>query len=227
MKCMIIDDEPAARSVLEHYIGQVPDLTHTGSCINALDALDKLRNETADLLFLDINMPGLSGIELLKSMNRQPLVIFTTAYSEYALEGFELNAVDYLLKPIAFDRFLKAVDKARSRTGSREESDPEIISVKADGKWYRIPEEEILYAESNGDYVSLHTAGKKLTFYETLKSFQSRLSPEHFMRIHRSYLVNLHHVQYLEGNRLNVDGRMLPVGATWREDVKSRFSDKA
>lgn len=226
MKCMIIDDEPAARSVLEKYIAQVPYLHHASSCMNAVDALEKLRKEPVDLLFLDINMPGLSGIELLRSMNSRPLVIFTTAYSEYALDGFELDAVDYLLKPIAFGRFLKAVEKARSRGGTANEKTSEIISVKADGKWYRIPEEDILFAESSGDYVCLHTIEKKLTFYETLKNFQSRLSPEHFIRIHRSYLVNLHHVQYLEGNMLNVEGHSLPVGATWRDDVRSRFSDR-
>jgi DNA-binding LytR/AlgR family response regulator len=229
LQCMIVDDEPSARDILQQYIKDTPHATVCASCEDALEALEILQagNTQVDVIFLDINMPRLTGLEMMKSQQELPPVILTTAYDEFALEAFDLDVVDYLLKPFPFDRFLTAVDKIRHKVepdplppnGSNE---PYVI-VKADGKIYRIAFGDIKYVESTGDYVTYHTSTSRITSYDTLKHVESNLSGSSFLRIHKSYVVNLKHVRYLEGNQLKVSDDYLPIGPTYRAEVKSRF----
>ncbi|MEX2603547.1 MAG: LytTR family DNA-binding domain-containing protein, partial [Gracilimonas sp.] len=193
MQCVIIDDEPASRDILQTYISDTPGIEIAGICKDALEAKEFLRNNTVDVLFLDINMPRLSGISLLKTLEHPPKVILTTAYSEYALEGYELNVVDYLLKPFSFERFLKAVDKAKQQVA--RSSHDEYITVKADGKLFRVSFEEILFAESKGDYITLHTSQNRITFNQTLKDLCKMLPADLFCRVHKSYLVSLKRIE--------------------------------
>lgn len=222
MRCVIIDDEPAARSVLEQYIADTPELELTESCKNALEARKVVKEKEVDLLFLDVNMPRLSGIEFLKTLNNAPQVILTTAYSEYALEGYELDVVDYLLKPFSFERFLKAVDKAWDKTEASQAAD-QVITIKADGKLYRVGVNEIMFAESQGDYITVHTKEKKLTFNQTLKDFYSQLPESLFSRVHKSYVVALPKIEYLEGNLIKLGNHSLPVGKAYKEAFLEKY----
>lgn len=222
MRCLIIDDEPAARDILRTYIADVNEVQLIGECKNALEARALLKENVADLLFLDINMPRLSGIDFLKTLNHPPKVILTTAYSEYALEGYELDVVDYLLKPFSFDRFLKAVDKAQRGLDITSPTE-QFITIKADGKLYRISYDEILFAESQGDYLTIHTKDKNITFYETMKSFSEQLPESHFVRIHRSFLIAISKVEYVEGNMVNIGGEELPIGKSYKEEFLEKY----
>jgi len=219
MTCLIIDDEPIARDILRTYISDTPRLTLSGECESAVNALSCLKERNVDLIFLDINMPKLSGISFLKSLSAPPKVILTTAYSEYALEGYELDVVDYLLKPFSFERFLKAVNKVPEPS----DNDESYVVIKADGKTYRIDEDDILFAESQGDYITLHTTRERYTFNQTLISFTDQLSAPRFLRVHRSYLVSLQQIDYVEGNMIHIKGRDIPVGQAYKEEFKNSF----
>ncbi|MEQ9092004.1 MAG: LytTR family DNA-binding domain-containing protein [Balneola sp.] len=220
IRCIIIEDEPIARDVLKTYVQDTPSIVLVDEFENAVDGLAFLQKESIDLIFLDINMPKLSGISFLKSLDDPPKVIITTAYSEYALEGYELDVVDYLLKPFSFERFLKAVNKvALKKSETKEES----ITVKADGKLFRISLSEILCAEALGDYVTLYTESQKLTFNSTLTSFIEELNSENFIRIHRSYAVSLSKINYVEGNIISIKEHEIPVGKSYREEFRKRF----
>ena len=219
MTCLIIDDEPIARDILRTYISDTPRLTLSGECESAVNALSCLKERNVDLIFLDINMPKLSGISFLKSLSAPPKVILTTAYSEYALEGYELDVVDYLLKPFSFERFLKAVNKVPEPS----DNDESYVVIKADGKTYRIDEDDILFAESQGDYITLHTTRERYTFNQTLTSFTDQLSASRFLRVHRSYLVSLQQIDYVEGNMIHIKGRDIPLGQAYKEEFKNSF----
>lgn len=221
MRCLIIDDEPVARDILRKYINDTPSLFLSGECESALAALEFLKESSVDLLFLDVNMPRLSGISFLKSISDPPKVILTTAYSEYALEGFELDVVDYLLKPFSFERFLKAVNKV-SLKESNPGKDPAIV-IKADGKTYRVQTNDILFVESMGDYLTLHTTDQKLTFYKTMKSFAEELPSASFIRVHKSYLIALNKIDYLEGNLIFIHGHEIPIGNAYKEEFLNQF----
>lgn len=223
IRCLVVDDEPSAREILAVYIKDSPQLELVGECNDALEAIDYISKHPVDLLFLDINMPRLSGISLLKSRTDLPAVIITTAYDEYALEGYELDVVDYLLKPFSFERFLKAVEKAEKRL-LPVSSDQNFLLVKADKKTYKIPYADILYIESLGDYVIIHTSAQKLTTYETLKNLEKQLIAHHFIRVHKSFLVSLDKAEYLEGNLIVIRAHKIPIGSTYKEQVVSRFT---
>ena len=217
IKCLIIDDEPLAREVLEEYVADLPMLQLVASCTNAVEALQRINKETIDLIFLDINMPKLSGIHFYKSLTHKPQVIFTTAYADHAIEGFELDAVDYLLKPFSFDRFLKAVNKVSSSNNNEPHSD--FIMLKADKKSHKIDYDQIIYFESIGDYVKVHLKGSKtLIISETLRKLEEIL-PSSFLRIHKSYIISLSHLQYLEGNRAKIGDTKIPIGQSYRDKV--------
>lgn len=222
LRCLVVDDEPSAQEVLERYIADAPRLRLSAVCEDALQAMEILREEEMDLLFLDINLPRLSGISMLKSLSDPPSVILTTAYDDYALEGYELDVVDYLLKPFSFERFLKAVRKAEERIGDAPGGDS-FLMVRADGKSYRVDHGEILFVESLGDYVTVHSGDRKLTTYDTLKNLETTLPPRRFLRVHKSYIVNLAKIDYLEGNRIFVEGHEIPVGGTYKEEVNRRL----
>ncbi|XWN36971.1 MAG: response regulator transcription factor [Balneola sp.] len=222
IRCIIIEDEPVARDVLKTYVKDTPSLELVQEFENAVDGLEFFQSESVDLIFLDINMPKLSGISFLKSLDDPPKVIITTAYSEYALEGYELDVVDYLLKPFSFERFLKAVNKVTLKKPDPKE---ETITVKADGKLFRISLSEILFAEALGDYISLYTESQKLTFNSTLTSFIEELNSTDFVRVHRSYAVSLPKINYVEGNMISIKEHEIPIGKSYKEGFRKKFGE--
>lgn len=220
IRCLIVEDEPVARDILRQYIVDTPNLNLEGECNNALTALDFLNLQTVDLIFLDINMPKLSGIDFIKSLRNPPKIILTTAYSEYALESYELDVLDYLLKPFSFERFLKAVSKFPVSANTPVIDD---LIVKADGKTYRVSVSDILYAESLGDYITLVTTNNKLTFNQSLKSFLNQLPESEFIRVHKSFIVSLKNIDYVEGNLISISETMIPIGKAYKEDFNKIF----
>ncbi len=223
INCIIVEDEPVARNILKKYIGDVPSLNLVGECKDAISALDILNKNKVDLIFLDINMPKLTGISFLKSLRDPPGVILTTAYSEFALESYELNVLDYLLKPFSFERFLKAINKAES--SNKSEHLEKYLFIKADGKSYKIELDDILLIESKGDYVTLHTHKDKFTYYETLKSLSEKLPQHNFIRIHRSYIISFSKIEYIEGNVAYINKKGIPIGNAFKETLIQRFNN--
>lgn len=224
MNCLIADDEPIAREILQSYIADTPGLTLVSSCSSALSALEVLKSESVDLLFLDVNMPKLSGIELLRTLEKPPLVILTTAYPDYALESYELNVTDYLLKPFSFERFLKAVRKAEKKPGTGGLA-RDTIMIRADKKTWHVEVADIFFVESAGDYVTIHTGERKITTHASLKEMENQLSPPAFLRVHKSWIVSKNAIQYMEGNLLMVAGTEIPIGKTYREAVHGWLGD--
>lgn len=230
IKAIIVDDEPLALDVLETYIEQMPNVELVQKCENAIEANEALKNHKVDLMFLDIQMPQITGVEFLKSLKNPPAVIFTTAYPEYAVEGFELDAADYLLKPISMDRFMKAVNKVSEKlTGSSASSsgvvemEGDFIFVKADKKLIKVDFDDILYIEGLKDYVIIRqTAGRVITL-QTMKSLEDKLPDTIFKRIHRSYIVNINKINAVVGNMLEVTEKgatkHLPIGKNYREEL--------
>jgi DNA-binding LytR/AlgR family response regulator len=221
MNCIIVDDEPLAVEVLATFVEKLPGISCLATCADAFEAMKALQTHQVDLMFLDINMPGLSGLSLLRSLSKPPLVVFTTAYAEHAVEGFELEALDYLLKPIAFERFARAVQRAQRalEMGEKPEPAPQVLLLKADRKLYRIPLENIHYIESIGDYVKVFTEEKCLVSKTTLKKIEQELDGQNFIRIHKSYICPLNRIQYIEGNRVRVGEKMLPIGQSYKEEL--------
>ena len=230
IRCLIIDDEPLAQRVIEKYAGEVPYLEIVRKCNNALEAIEILHQEEIHLLFLDINMPRLSGMDFLKALKNPPLVIITTAYAEYAIQGYEMDVVDYLMKPFAFDRFLKAVQKAadflRTRETSHGESqeieNPEerFIFIKSSKKTYKVNLSEILYIEALGDYVKIYTDGRMIVSYQSLKNLESLLPAKSFPRIHKSFIIALSRIDMIEGNQVKIRERMIPVGTNFKAEFE-------
>jgi DNA-binding LytR/AlgR family response regulator len=224
--CMIVDDEPLSRDILRRYIAEVKDLELVAECPDGIEATHRLGQLQVDILFLDINMPGLTGISLARSLQNAPLIIFTTAYPEFAVEGFELDALDYLVKPYSFERFLKAVNRALESlsvdTGLGT-SALKII-VKADKKLYAIEPAKILFVEGQGDYIRIHLEEMRLTVHDTLKNFEESLPVENFMRVHKSWLVNLEKISFIEGNQVKIASQRIPVSPALREELLNRFS---
>jgi DNA-binding LytR/AlgR family response regulator len=226
-KCLIVDDEPLAQDVLENYVQKMPSLQMAGKCGNAVEALQRLRKGDISIIFLDIQMPEISGLDFLKSLKNPPAVIFTTAYSDYAIDAFDLDAVDYLLKPIPFDRFLKAVNKAisllshensaREISSLKTEGDNDYIFVKADKKLVKIGLDEILYIEGLKDYVMIYTpAGRTITL-QTMKNLEEKLPSDKFIRVHRSFIISIGKVKSVTGSSVEVNGKSLPIGKLYRD----------
>ena len=234
MNTIIVDDEPLAQDVLETYIEKIPELHLVGKCSNALEANEMLKSEEIDLMFLDIQMPQLTGIDFLKTLNKPPMVIFTTAYPNYALEGFELNALDYLLKPISLERFMKAVNKAQEQfelhqreagpgTADAGEEGADFIFVKADKKLVKVNYDDILYIEGLKDYVIIRMDQDRVITLQTMKSLESKMPQDRFKRIHRSYIVNLDRINAVVGNMVEIiekkETKHLPIGKNYREEL--------
>lgn len=244
IQVIIVDDEPLAIEVLETYIAKIPNLKLVAKCSHALEAFEAIHAHKVDLMFLDIQMPQITGIDFLKTLSNPPKVIFTTAYSNYAVEGYELNAVDYLLKPISFERFLKAAQKAilqiqppnqnanaNANLGTNlppmqaeevEETPvdkPDYIFVKADKKLIKLRFEQILFIEGLKDYVMIYTPTGRIITLQTMKSLEEKLPAEYFMRVHRSFIVGSRHIDVLEGNTLIVDKKEIPVGKNYKDDL--------
>ncbi len=224
--CIIVDDEPLSRDVLRKYIAEVKDLKLLAECHNASEATHQLNIKRVDIIFLDINMPGLSGISFARTLKSSPLIVFTTAYPEYAVEGFELDATDYLVKPYSFERFLKAVNRTLERLSENNIHPAEEgkILVKADKKLYALQFSEILFMEGQGDYIRIRTDHKSLVVHDTIKNFLATLPEQEFMRIHKSYVVNLKRIEYIEGNQVRIGEHMLPVSPVHREELLIRYS---
>ena len=232
MNVIIVDDEPLAQDVLETYVSQIPDLNLVAKCNNAIEANEALQNNQVDLMFLDIQMPQLTGTDFLKSLANPPMVVFTTAYSEFAVEGFELNALDYLLKPISLDRFMRAVNKAKEQLelqkgGKKDEEIVEIgndfFFVKADKKLVRVSFEDIIYIEGLKDYVIIRQESGRVITLQTMKSLEEKLPHSKFRRIHRSFIVNVEKINALMGNMVEVmekgKEKHLPIGKNYRDDL--------
>ncbi|MDB5136816.1 MAG: DNA-binding response regulator [Mucilaginibacter sp.] len=223
LSCIIVDDEPVARKILHEFVEQVPFMDLQGKFENAMKAEAFLKNNTVDIIFLDIEMPRVSGLQLLQKMHIESIVILTTAFPQYALEGYELDIIDYLLKPFAFSRFLKAVQKAKDYSGLKHmvttALQPSYIFIKSDKRIEKIELNDILYAESVGNYVSVYTADKKVLAYLTMKSLESQLPLNEFIKIHQSYLVNASKIDAIEGNEIKIGNRSLPMSRNYRETV--------
>jgi len=233
MKCMIVDDEPLAIEVIKSHLENVPDLELSATCKNALEASEVLKSKDIDLMFLDIHMPEISGIDFLRSLENPPLVVFTTAYSDYAVEGFELDAIDYLLKPISEDRFLKAVSKAREYFSLKHEGEveqPEIedehIFVKANQKLVKIGYKEVYYIEAFADYVKIYIPEKRIVTLQTMKKMENKLPQELFCRIHRSFIVGLKHVSAFSSSEVEVNGAKLPIGKNYKHEFLDRMKSR-
>ncbi len=211
-RCIVIEDEPAAQQVIERFIEQTPSLQLLQTFNNAIDAGEFLKTEMVDLLFLDINLPELSGISFLKTMSNPPAVIFTTAYPEHAVEGFDLNALDYLLKPYPFERFLKAVNKFQQFNQTLENKPSDYIIVNVDKKLVKTAFANIMYLEAYGDYVKVITKNTTLIVHKTLAAFLKTLPKNMFLQVHRSFVINLQHLDHIEGNQIAIHGSMLPIG---------------
>ncbi len=227
LSCIIIDDEPMARKLLEEYIGDTDFLQLTGKAENPIKAGDLLKNNKADLLFLDINMPKMSGIEFLRSSTELPLTIMTTAYTDYAIEGFELNVLDYLVKPFSYERFLKACTKAKEyyelKNGQTENTgntpQPDYFFVKCDGRIEKIFYDELVYIEAMLNYVVLHTENRKLIVYLTIKSIAEQLPENIFLKIHKSTIVNINKIKSIEGNEINIGKAKVIISQNLHESV--------
>lgn len=233
MRCLIVDDEPLAHHVILNYISDIPFLENIGQCYRATQALEFLNHHKTDLIFLDIQMPKLNGLDFLRTLNYKPLVIITSAYEQYALESFDLDVCDYLLKPFRFDRFLKASNRALDvftlknqavlplENHSTVPAEPVHISIKVDKKTVWLPLTELCYLESMGNYVKVWKDGEYLLTPRTLSSFESQLLPADFIRIHKSFILNKSFVHFLEGNTVQLkNGVQLPVGKNYRQLVK-------
>jgi DNA-binding LytR/AlgR family response regulator len=230
-KCIIIEDEPLAQNVLKKYIGDHPSLQLIAVCPDAMEAQTILNNQRIDLIFLDINLPKLSGINFIKTLIHPPLVIFTTAYSEFAVEGFELNAMDYLLKPFSFERFLKAVNKAIEKINSssviRSKEEDSFIFLKADKKIHKIDIDSIHYIEAIGDYMKVVTVSGQLLVNETMKKMLEDLPASLFIRVHKSFIISRNKIRFIEGNYVQVADKSIPIGATYRSDVLNSIDKKS
>lgn len=228
IKTLIVDDEPLAQKVLQKFVGQVDLLELAGVCSNAIEATNALRKQPIELLFLDIKMPELSGLELLKILKNPPKVILTTAYAEHALESYEFGVIDYLVKPIAFDRFLKAIDKViptEQKSIPTPFSTPEAKSrnflfVKSDRKIIKVDFNEIRYLEAFGNYVKIRTTSKVTLAQDTLANLELALPADQFLRIHKSFVVAIHFIYSVEGNRLFIGNVELPVGQTHKQKIE-------
>jgi DNA-binding LytR/AlgR family response regulator len=233
LNTLIIDDEPLAQDVLETYISKFPEINLVAKCLNAIEANEWMKSNTIDLIFLDIQMPMISGIDFLKTLKNPPLVIITTAYPNHALEGFDLNVLDYLLKPISMERFIKAINKAfelhqlqKNQSTEKvniEKEAEEFFFVKADKKLIKINHNEIIYIEGLKDYVIIRMDNQRVITLQTMKSLEEKLPLAKFKRIHRSYIVNIDRINAILGNMVEVFEKnlpkLLPVGKNYRDEL--------
>jgi DNA-binding LytR/AlgR family response regulator len=229
INCIIIDDEPLARKGLKEYINDVDFLSLAGEFDNPLKATELLGRGEAQLLFLDIQMPKITGLEFFKTLQQAPPVIFTTAYPQYALDGFEVNALDYLVKPISFERFLKAALKAKEYFEVREKNtieasvSPDYFFIKADNKLVKIFFDDVLFAEALQNYVTIHTKDKKYITYLTFKSVEDYLPADKFIKVHKSYIVSAQKLDSIEGNGIRIGQHHIPISRNLKDEVMDKL----
>ena len=226
IKALIIDDEPLAHDIIRKYSEGLKSIQIEGSCNDAIEAMEILKSLNIDLLFLDINMPKLSGIDFIKTLKNPPLVILTTAYAEYALEGYELNVADYLLKPFSFSRFIQAIEKCitllENKKGSTE-SPKESIFIKSNKKTFQVRFDEIIYIEGLGDYINVYTTKTHFVTNVSMKKMEEQLPIVQFIRIHKSFIVNLSKVNSIEGNLVEIGNKKLGIGNNYRKTFFERI----
>ncbi|MEI6348443.1 MAG: response regulator [Bacteroidota bacterium] len=240
IQCIIVDDEPLAQRVIEKFLEDLNNFQVVSKCNNAFEAMDAINQHSVDLMFLDINMPKLSGMSFLKTLKNPPLVIITTAYSEYAIEGYELDVVDYLKKPFSFERFFKAVQKVQERLKkveqnsttaqaqieertvevSQELSTANFIFVKANKKNYKVDIDDIFFIEALGDYIKIHTSTVVLVTYQSMKKIESVLPSNIFVRIHKSYIVSVNKIKSVEGNMVEIKNEKLSIGNSYKQQFQ-------
>jgi len=231
IRCIIVDDEPVAREILEDHLSRIDDIQIVASCKSAMEAFRVINLEPVDLIFLDINMPEISGLSFARSMTRDIKVIFTTAYREYAVEGFDLQAVDYLLKPVSFDRLLRAVNKFLDENRPLPPGVPEELTdertdsffVRSDRKMVKINFSEIKYMESIGDYIKIRLDDRTVVTRETLANIEAKLPQKDFLRVHRSYIVSYNNINSYTGEYVEVDKRMIPISRSYKNDVLAKL----
>jgi DNA-binding LytR/AlgR family response regulator len=228
VRCIVVDDEPLARELLASYIDQLPNLNCVAVCQSALQAFSVLHEQQVDLMFLDIQMPGITGLNFLRSIKNPPKVIFTTAYMDYAVDAFELEAVDYLLKPITFERFIKAVQKVSQKNldhadAAAKNNENPYIFLKVNKRLVKIDHADIIYAEGLGDYIKVYTNTQTYTTYMTMSKLDALLPAYKFARIHRSTIINLDHIQYVEGNFVRINNNDLPIGLTYKDALAQKL----
>jgi two-component system LytT family response regulator len=233
ISCIIVDDEPVAREILEDHLSKIPQVKIIASCGSAMDAFKVINSESVDLVFLDINMPEISGLSFAKSVTRDIRVIFTTAYREYAVDGFDLRAVDYLLKPISFERLMQGIEKyleesrppMADRIADLHQDKEEFLFVRADRKMVKVEFRCILYIESYGDYLKIHLEeGQKLVTRDTLSNIEARLPHEKFFRSHRSFLVSLQKVDSYTNDTIGIGKHEVPISRGYRDSVMEKLS---
>lgn len=228
LKTLVIDDEPLAQNILRKYAEDIKSIEIKGFCSDAMEAIEILERQSIDLIFLDINMPKLSGIEFLKTLKNPPFVILTTAYTDYAMEGYELNILDYLAKPFSFARFLKAVQKVEQQfqlsQKNKAEEKPESIFVKSNKKTYQVKFSDIIYIEGLGDYIKIYTEKTHLITNFSMKKMDELLPENEFYRIHKSHIVNMKKIVAIEGNLVELPNIKLTIGNNYRTDFFTRIS---
>ena len=224
VRCLLVDDEPLAIQLIQNHINQLDTFEVVGTCSNAIKALEMLRTIPVDLLFLDIKMPQISGIDFLKTLRNPPAVIITTAYREFAIEGYDLDLIDYLLKPITFDRFFKAIERYLRLNHQPSPTllpptDQQFMYLKSGGKFHKLNIDEVLYIESLKDYVVAHCIGNKITAKYKISDLEAELQGKGFLRIHRSYLINLKKVTAFTTYDIEIGNTEIPIGASYKEYV--------
>ena len=227
IQCIIVDDEPVAREILENHLSRVDTIEVVGSCKSAVEAFNLINAQIVDLIFLDINMPEISGLSFARSINKNIKVIFTTAYREYAVDGFNLQAVDYLLKPISFERLLQAINKYRNENTLIAVHDPVEITpeksdfffVRADRKMIKICFSDILYVESLSDYIKIHLRDKTVVTRETISNIEAKLPQQDFFRTHRSYIVSIQHIDSFTNEYINIGRKVIPISRSYKKEV--------
>lgn len=228
IKCLIVDDEPRAREVLEVYIQDLPKLQLIGSCKNAIEAINLMATKEVDLIFLDIEMPEISGLALAKTLNKGTSIIFTTAFRDYAVEGFDLRAIDYLLKPIRPERFNEAIEKYELINGKHSSSNAtsekaQHLFVRSERKMVKILLDDIQYIESFSDYLKIHTLQGLVVTRETLSKLEENLATDQFLRIHRSFIVNIKHISAFTKETLNLGEQELPISRSYRTEIHEQL----
>jgi len=228
MNCIIVDDEEMSRNAMKHMVSQVDFLNLIGICSNATEALNLLNNNKIDLMLLDIEMPDMTGIEMIKSIKSPPLTILTTSNKDYALEAFEYSIVDYIIKPILLDRFFKAIAKAKEIFENSPQnidfSSSEYVFIKSNGVLVKINLKDILWIEALGDYLTINTSDKKYTIHSTMRTMESKLSSNKFIRVHRSFIIAIDNISSIEDNVVVIGKKLIPVGAVYKDNLKKRLN---
>lgn len=222
ISCILIEDEIPAQNVLKNYLSKLPNITIKGVFKACIEANSFLKNEQVDVVFLDINLPDISGIDFIKTVKQPPKIIITTAYPDYAVDSFELDTiVDYLVKPFSFDRFFKAINKVEERLKNSESTDNEkdTLFLNVDKTLHKITIDDILYIESDRNYITIVTKNKKLSYIESLKNWKEKLQQQQFIQTHKSYIINSNYVDKIAGNEVYVLGNRLPIGRTYKPEL--------